>query len=479
MAIHYLDTAAFVWADTTAFNWDSDETSTATMDVVSSPPIIESLSASLTYAVAVPEDVIAGNPDIEDLAAYMKLYQYAAKSVVFDFADNWSGDPAGRIGIRSIEFSYHNNILNLVENVDFTATAYRYDGGSYDVYRAFATYLDKDGPAIYNSSRTYLGEAADWRIIINFTADDIKFDQIIVNNYHDSGLDTNYGARNAKIYTSQTAVNNTTFDDDIEQYRLIFDGEISQHTSTDQIENELLFFIPLTMNILAGIPLVGSPAAFGIILVDDVLTGNPIISSISAINLAGIDNVLSGSPIISAISAESFPLITENSVLAYFFTITGSPDIEIPISSFQSRLRSGADSYLSVAIPGMEYAIEIADRVSNDMVIDTAYIVSGVVRKRTEIIRVALETIRIDRGSINKTITLTGYLQETYTPKVVTLTGETYKYFNAGKLKYRFSKPDLMLHPGDTVIVGDDTFTADVISYYVTAASCQMEVGEE
>jgi len=478
VAINYVDTASFVWTDTASIDWQSVAGSTLTMDVVSGEPVIESLVASLTYAIAGPSDVVTGNPDIEDLVSYLQLYTYAAKSVVFDFADNWSGDPADRMGIRSVEFFYHNNLLDMVENVDFTATAYRYDGGSYDVYRAFATYLDKDGPAIYNSSRTYSGEGANWRVIISFIDDDIKFDQIVVNNYHDSGLDTDFGVRNTKIYTSPTAVNNTTFGDDTEQYRLIYDGEIAQHTSTDQIEDQLLFFIQLTMDVIAGSPVIGSPAAFNTILINDVVTGFPVISPLEAFNLAGIVDVFTGSPVISAVSAEYVPLITENSVLVYFFTLTGSPDIEIPISSFQGRLRSGEESYLSVVIPGMDYAGEIADRANGQMVIEAAYNVAGVPRKRSEIIRVNLETIRIDDGPINKSITLTGYRQETYTPKSVDLTNQIYKNLDSGKLRYRFAEPDLTLNPGDTVTIGYDSFTADVISYYVGPGTCQMEVSE-
>lgn len=128
-------------------------------------------------------------------------------------------------------------------------------------------------------------------------------------------------------------------------------------------------------------------------------------------------DVLSGIPYADEVSAQIIDLITENAVIVYFFTLTGSPDIEIPISSFQGRLRSGDSSYLSVVIPGMDYAGEIADRSTGQMVIDAAYSVAGVPRKRSEIVRVNLDTIRIDDGPVNKSITLTGYRQETYTSK--------------------------------------------------------------
>ncbi len=225
-------------------------------------------------------------------------------------------------------------------------------------------------------------------------------------------------------------------------------------------------------------PLLGSPGNLPVALTTDILTIGPSIGPLIAKMIAKMHNIVVGDPVVEDVVAEYIFFETENSQLVYIFTLTGDPDIKIPISSFQGRLRSGSNTYLSVVIPGVDYALEISDRADGQMVIEAAYNVAGIQRKIFEIIRVNLETIRMDEGSINKSITLTGYRQETYTSKSVILTGKTYKSINDGKLLYRFAEPDLTLTPGDVVTIGYDSFTADVISYYVSPATCQMEVSE-
>jgi len=172
--------------------------------------------------------------------------------------------------------------------------------------------------------------------------------------------------------------------------------------------------------------------------------------------------------------------------LVYIFTLTGdadgTTDIEIPISSFQARLRSGSPTYLQVVIPGMDYASQITARSNGDLKVDAAYLVGGEYTARETIITVNLEDIRTDKGTINQSITLTGHKQTTYTNKTITLTGATYKNTINGAIRYRFAEPNLHLFPGDTAIVGTDTFEANVISYFVGASTggikTTMEIAE-
>ena len=180
--------------------------------------------------------------------------------------------------------------------------------------------------------------------------------------------------------------------------------------------------------------------------------------------------------------SEDLDITADNSQLIYTFTLTGDPDIEIPISSFQGNLRSGANTYLSVVIPGLDQAFEISNRATGQMVIKAKFFVRGIFRQQVEIARVNLSSIRIDKGPFSKSITLTGYRQETYAPKTIELTDPTYMVLNAGNSRFRFARPDLTLAPGDTVIVGDYTITANVISYYVAVsngyAETRMEVSD-
>ncbi len=92
-------------------------------------------------------------------------------------------------------------------------------------------------------------------------------------------------------------------------------------------------------------------------------------------------------------------------------------DIEIPIKSFQGRLRDGDPTYLSVVVPGLvfngiDYSEEINARFNGDLKIEMAYLVDGVEQAREVLVEVDLEIIRIDEGGIVQTITLSGHRTE-------------------------------------------------------------------
>lgn len=169
-------------------------------------------------------------------------------------------------------------------------------------------------------------------------------------------------------------------------------------------------------------------------------------------------------------------------VKAYYFTLTGdsdsTTDVEISISSFQCRLRSGDPTYLSIVIPGINYSDEIIARSNGDLVIDMAYKIDGEISQREEIVRVELEDIRIDQGARNQSVTLSGHKTETFGSKIVTLQDVTYMRSLNGKLTYRTATPDLFLRPGDTVKYNTDEFTVGLISYTVAVNRQQMEVTE-
>lgn len=169
-------------------------------------------------------------------------------------------------------------------------------------------------------------------------------------------------------------------------------------------------------------------------------------------------------------------------VPVYLFTLTGAPDsttdIEIPLKSIQARLRSGSPTYLQVVIPGMDYATQINDRPNGVMEIDLAYLIGGEYTNRETIIQANLEDIRIDKGSINKSISLSGHKQKTFVKKSITLDGATYKNTLSGDIRYRLAEPNVYLNPGDSVTIDADTFDANVISYFISARRTTMELAE-
>ncbi len=178
------------------------------------------------------------------------------------------------------------------------------------------------------------------------------------------------------------------------------------------------------------------------------------------------------------------PLVFQNILLVthYEFVLTGTADglsdVTIPISSFQCRLKSGAPSYLSVVIPGLDYAAAIAARPNGDLQVYMIERYRGGHRIREKIAEVDLDDVRIDKGTGSKSITLTGYRTVTYDPKAMTLEGAAYGSTIGGKRRYRCLS-NLYLNPGDTVTVDDETFTADEITMAFSVGQKTMEVTEK
>lgn len=173
----------------------------------------------------------------------------------------------------------------------------------------------------------------------------------------------------------------------------------------------------------------------------------------------------------------------DRAIERFYFTLTGAADsttdIEIDISSFQGRKKTGEQTYLSVVIP--EYAVNIgpiSDRSNGQMVIDMAYLLNGEISVREEVLRVDLENIRDDEGIRSHPITLSGHITETFSPKVVTLYDTIYRNFSEGRILHRFAMPDLYLNPGDTCRIDDDEFEVDYIYYIVSDSYKMMEIRE-
>ena len=177
----------------------------------------------------------------------------------------------------------------------------------------------------------------------------------------------------------------------------------------------------------------------------------------------------------------------DRAIERYYFTLTGdadgATDIEIPISSFQARKRSGEATYLSVVIPDFAgQAAAVSARSNGEMVIELAYLIDGEESVREEILRADLEDIRTDEGPTNRAITLTGHKTQSFGSKIVTLENPVYKNVTSGKITYRFAKMDPYLNPGDTCRVGDDEFEVDYIVYMASVSNDRaykmMEVRE-
>lgn len=164
----------------------------------------------------------------------------------------------------------------------------------------------------------------------------------------------------------------------------------------------------------------------------------------------------------------------------YTCVLTGSPDLTLPISSFQARYRSAKPTYLSVTIPnGADYYDDIEDRSSGQIVLTrTTYGIDGEQIDSDEVMRVDLEDIRADQGGRSYSIILTGHRTTANgIPHTVALSGSSYRTVTNGVRRYRCS-PHNQLRPGDTAQINSEEFVVDAISWYANARQQTFEIAE-
>lgn len=173
---------------------------------------------------------------------------------------------------------------------------------------------------------------------------------------------------------------------------------------------------------------------------------------------------------------------TGSEIIRYLCTLTGAADgttdLTLPMSSFQARRRSGGPTYLSVVIPTVDFADEIATQPNNTLKIQQTYKHNGEILQTETIMETSLEGVNPDEGGTNKSTTLIGYGTSTFYPKAVTLTGVTYRATRGGKYHYRLARPYIFLNPGDTVTFTDDgvSFVIDTMIYFINPTTSIIEL---
>ncbi len=164
-------------------------------------------------------------------------------------------------------------------------------------------------------------------------------------------------------------------------------------------------------------------------------------------------------------------------IIRYRFILKHSSlgDVQIPISSFSARLRSGSPSYLSVTIPyTADRLTKINDRVTGGILrVDKVY----VDRSYRTLLWVNLDDIRWDDGPSSKTITLSGnYTHTNSSPTTVTLQDYSYIRHSDSKLVRCSVRNDPK--PADTIVAGTVSFTAGLVSVYANSQNSQVEITE-
>jgi len=153
--------------------------------------------------------------------------------------------------------------------------------------------------------------------------------------------------------------------------------------------------------------------------------------------------------------------------------------IRIPISSWQATIQSGRQSYAQAVIPSaLSWVDAINDRASGEFSIYRGVRYSDGETQESELARAPLQTIRLDQGPINATMTISGYGT---TPPPATVIERTLQNLRSrsvtSSIRVRCDI-DWFLRPGHIAIADTSSFTVSYINYYCNAQDEYMDVGE-
>lgn len=175
----------------------------------------------------------------------------------------------------------------------------------------------------------------------------------------------------------------------------------------------------------------------------------------------------------------ALPLPPRTARTSYRAKLTGSnnalSDIEMPISSFNARLRSGRESFLSIVVPnGGSFISAIEARPDGELVIEEHS--EGI---STELARVNFQKLRIDKGSRSGTsLSISGYKQTTNGSPAGWLISD-YSYFSRSDNKSRVRvQSRASVKPADYITAEGLTFIADTVTLVGSVNRVSMEISE-
>jgi len=155
--------------------------------------------------------------------------------------------------------------------------------------------------------------------------------------------------------------------------------------------------------------------------------------------------------------------------------------IELPMESWQARMKKEGPSYLSVVVPkGSSFEAEISARSEGVIVIKGGYRFQDGTEALEVVATADFESLRTDTGARNDSATISGHRAEEagQSPKVWPLSGVSYRaLYESGKRRYR-CRIDMFLRPGDTAVYGSEQIVVGEIVYTINTAFCYMEVVE-
>jgi len=195
---------------------------------------------------------------ISDLIFVNSLY--LTRCIVIDIENN-HGDSTN-VGLKGIRFTRDGNQYNI--------------GIPGQDYIALATSTDDPGPdsvwRLFYDTSTLVGTFDNWtsqnnpthqRIICNMGIG-ILIEGIDFYNYHSAGTETDKGAKDIKVYFSNTLTTNKNYGESVPNSELVFDGTLDEHTAIDEEDKQ-----SITLGLYTGSIDINSN------INSDIVTGEP------------------------------------------------------------------------------------------------------------------------------------------------------------------------------------------------------------
>lgn len=156
-------------------------------------------------------------------------------------------------------------------------------------------------------------------------------------------------------------------------------------------------------------------------------------------------------------------------------------DLELPISSFQARLRDATPTYLGVIVPNSpDWIDEVTARSADSLTVERGAVLQDGTTVWATIVTVPLDSMRYDNGPHSSSMTLSGHVTQTNTqPRTIPITRViSESLLESGQHKLRVGYVDFQLRPGDTIEYGATSWTAGLISIAVGANQQSMDITE-
>lgn len=163
---------------------------------------------------------------------------------------------------------------------------------------------------------------------------------------------------------------------------------------------------------------------------------------------------------------------------AWRITITGTadslPDLDIAARSWQgTRNDASRSSYAGVVCDAGRYLSGIEARPNGELVIEWGWDGSW-----WELVRVAVDSIRRDKGPRADTLTVGGYATISDPPPFAVTLSDISRRMESGGKKRRFVAFDPRPRPGYQASDGATSFSISYITYNANAYNATMQIGE-